>query len=449
MSLSEKELEELRAAEARSRTVMETVADAVVTVNEGGTILSVNRAAERVFGYAAAEMLGAPLTMLMPDYMRRVHEAGMRRYVGTGVKHISWEGVELPGLHKTGREVPLEISFGEFTLGGRRYFTGIARDISARRRSEARLAAQYEVTLALAESGDFKEAVPRVLRAVCEALGWELGLVWALDREAELLRFVEAWRAPGVEVEEFERLSSLRTFTRGEAGLPGLVWGRGEPVWVEDLAAEAASAFPRAGLAARAGLHAALAFPVKMRGEVVAVLEFFSRELRPPDEALLALLASVGSQMGQVIERQRAEAERARLREEVIRVQDALLEKLSTPLIPLNERVVLMPLVGEIDAGRARRMLEALLLGLQQTRAPAAIIDITGVTVVDAHVADTLVRAAQAARLLGTEVILTGIRAGVARSLVHLGVSLERIHTRKTLQEGIDYALEHLKGSRQ
>lgn len=437
----------MRAAEARSRTVMETVADAVVTVDEGGTIVSVNRAAERVFGYAAPEMLGAPLTMLMPDYMRRLHEEGMRRYVGTGVKHISWEGVELPGLHKTGREVPLEISFGEFALGGRRYFTGIARDISARKRTEARLSAQYEVTLALAESGDFKEAVPRVLRAVCEALGWELGLVWALDREAELLRFVEAWRAPGVEVEEFERLSSRRTFTRGEAGLPGLVWGRGEPVWVEDLAADAA--FPRAASAGRAGLHAALAFPVKMRGEVVAVLEFFSRELRPPDEALLALLASVGSQMGQVIERQRAEAERARLREEVIRVQDALLEKLSTPLIPLNERVVLMPLVGEIDAGRARRMLEALLLGLQQTRAPAAIIDITGVTVVDAHVADTLVRAAQAARLLGTEVILTGIRAGVARSLVQLGVSLERIHTRKTLQEGIDLAREHLRSSRQ
>ena len=87
MSLSEKELEELRASEARSRTVMETVADAVVTVDEAGTILSVNRAAERVFGYAAGEMLGAPLTMLMPDYMRRLHDEGMRRYVETGVRH--------------------------------------------------------------------------------------------------------------------------------------------------------------------------------------------------------------------------------------------------------------------------------------------------------------------------------------------------------------------------
>jgi PAS domain S-box-containing protein len=443
VSLAGKELEELRAAEARSRTVVETVADAVVTVDASGTILSVNPAAERVFGYAAPEMLGAPLTMLMPDYLRRLHEEGMRRYVETGVKHISWAGVELPGLHRSGREVPLEISFGEFALGGRRYFTGIARDISARKRVEARLAAQYEVTRALAESESFKAAAPRLLRAVCEALGWDVGLVWALDRDAARLRFVEAWRAEGLDLSEFERVSSRREFARGD-GLPGRTWERGEPLWVEDLAAD--QTFPRAELAARAGLHAAFAFPVLMRGETVAVLEFFSREMRPPDEALLAMMSHVGSQMGQAIERQRAEAERARLREEVIRVQDELLAQLSTPLIPLNPRVVLMPLVGDVDEKRARRMLDALLQGLEQTRAPAAIIDITGVSNVDAHVADTLVAAARAARLLGTEVILTGIRSGVARTLVRLGTDLAGLRTRKTLQEGIDCALEHLKG---
>ena len=318
------------------------------------------------------------------------------------------------------------------------------QELEELRAASARLAAQYEVTRALAESSDFKEAVPRILRAVCEALGWELGLVWALDREAQSLRFVEAWSAEGRDAGEFVRASRERTFTRGERGLPGRVWETGEPLWVEDLAADAT--FPRAGLARAAGLHAALAFPVLMRGETVAVLEFFSRELRPPDAALLALMSHVGSQIGQVIERQRAEAERARLREEVIRVQDRLLAQLSTPLIPLNPRVVLMPLVGDIDERRARRMLEALLRGLERTRAPVAIIDITGVSNVDAHVADTLVAAARAARLLGTEVVLTGIRAAVARTLVQLGVDLSGLNTRKTLQEGIDRALEYLKG---
>ena len=161
------------------------------------------------------------------------------------------------------------------------------KELEELRSASARLAAQYEVTRALAESEDFKEAVPRILRAVCEALGWELGLVWALDRGASVLRFVEAWGAEGLDAAEFVRLMRDRTFGRGDPGLPGRVWGRGEPVWVEDLAAD--STFPRAAHAARAGLHAALAFPVVTQGEAVAVLEFFSRELRPPDGALLAI----------------------------------------------------------------------------------------------------------------------------------------------------------------
>ena len=442
MSLTEKELEELRESEARSRIVMETVADAVVTIDESGTILFVNRAAERIFGYAAEEMLGADMKMLMPDYLRRLHDEGLRRYVETGVKHISWEGVALPGLHKSGREVPLEISFGEFAHRGRRYFTGIARDISNRRRTEARLNAQYEVTRALAETGDFREAVPRVLRAVCEALGWEVGILWALDGGAEALGFVEAWHAPGVDVSEFERLSSRRTFARGE-GLPGRVWESGEPLWVEDLAGD--GSFPRSAVASREGLHGAFAFPATLRGEVIAVLEFFSREVRPPDGALLAMMSHVGSQIGQVVERQRAEAEQSRLREEIIRVQDELLAELSTPLIPLNRQIVVMPLVGAVDSKRARRVLTALLTGLERTRAPVAIIDITGVSVVDEHVANTLVQAAQAARLLGTEVVLTGIRAGVARTLIRLGVELGSVNTRKTLHDGIACALSHLR----
>jgi rsbT co-antagonist protein RsbR len=98
-----------------------------------------------------------------------------------------------------------------------------------------------------------------------------------------------------------------------------------------------------------------------------------------------------------------------------------------------------------VDAKRARSMIDALLRGLEQTRSPVAIIDITGVAVVDEHVANTLLQSAQAASLLGTKVILTGIRSGVARSLVRLGVNLSGINTRKTLQEGIALALEHLR----
>jgi PAS domain S-box-containing protein len=443
VSLTEKELEELRESEARSRIVVETLADAVVTIDEASVIRFVNPAAERIFGYASSELIGMHMTALMPDYLRRMHEEGMRRYVETGAKHISWDGVELPGLHKSGREIPLEISFGEFALGGRRYFTGVARDITERRRTDKRLAAQYEVTRALAEVSDFDEAVPRILRAVCEALGWEMGALWALDREAGVLRFVESWSAKGVDVREFEQLSRGRTFARGDGGLPARVWERGEPLWVEDIATN--GSFPRSEAASREGLHGAFAFPATVGGETIAVLEFFSREVRPPDDALLAMMSHVGSQLGQVIERRRAESERARLREQVVLAQDELLAELSTPLIPLTREIVLMPIVGAVDAKRARRMIDALLRGLAETRSPVAIIDITGVAVVDSHVANTILQSAHAARLLGTHVVLTGIRAGVARSLVRLGVDLSGVNTRKTLQEGIALAGEHLR----
>jgi PAS domain S-box-containing protein len=443
VSLTEKELEDLRESEARSRIVVETLAEAVIAIDEASVIRFVNPAAERIFGYATGELVGMLMTELMPDYLRRLHKEGIGRYIETGVKHISWDGVELPGLHKSGREIPLEISFGEFALGGRRYFTGVARDITERKRTEACLAAQYEVTRVLAEVSDFDEAVPRILRAVCEALGWEMGALWALDREAEVLRFVESWSTRGVDVREFVQLSRGRVFAHGDRGLPARVWDGGEPLWVEDIAAD--ESFPRSSAASREGLHGAFAFPASIRGETIAVLEFFSREVRPPDAPLLAMMSHVGSQLGQVVERRRAETEQARLREQVMRAQDELLAELSTPLIPLTREIVLMPIVGAVDAKRARRMIDALLRGLEETRSPVAIIDITGVAVVDSHVANTLLQSAQAARLLGTNVILTGIRAGVARSLVRLGVNLSGVNTRKSLQEGIAFALEHLR----
>jgi len=129
----------LRESETRFRTLAETASDAIITIDQDSNIIYINHAAENIFGYAVTEMLGADLTMLMPEYLRHVHRAGLGRYVETGRKHIGWSAVELPGLHKEGHEVPLELSFGEFTKNERRYFTGIARDITERKRAEEAL----------------------------------------------------------------------------------------------------------------------------------------------------------------------------------------------------------------------------------------------------------------------------------------------------------------------
>ncbi|HXK40029.1 MAG TPA: PAS domain S-box protein, partial [Candidatus Paceibacterota bacterium] len=126
-------------SESRFRTLAETASDAIITIEEDSTIVFVNEAVDRVFGYAPSEILGKKLTSLMPERMRGAHDAGLARYVQTSSKNIGWNGVSLPGLKKDGTEVPLELSFGEFELDGKRYFTGIARDITKRLEAEAEI----------------------------------------------------------------------------------------------------------------------------------------------------------------------------------------------------------------------------------------------------------------------------------------------------------------------
>jgi rsbT co-antagonist protein RsbR len=142
-----------------------------------------------------------------------------------------------------------------------------------------------------------------------------------------------------------------------------------------------------------------------------------------------------------VSEQKQAEAERVRLQEEIIQAQEAALAELSTPLIPLNEDILVLPLIGTVDSRRSQQVVDSLLHGIAESRARVALLDITGVPVVDTQVANALLRAAQAVQLLGAQVVLTGIRPEVAQTLVSLGVSLSGIVTRSTLQAGIAYAM--------
>jgi rsbT co-antagonist protein RsbR len=128
--------------------------------------------------------------------------------------------------------------------------------------------------------------------------------------------------------------------------------------------------------------------------------------------------------------------------EAVVSAQAMALAELSTPLIPVSDAVVAMPLIGALDSRRIQRALEMLLAGVMERRARVAIVDITGVPVVDTQVANALLRAAQAVRLLGAMVVLTGIRPEVAQTLVGLGVSFDSIVTRSSLQSGIVYAFQ-------
>src|SRR6266511_3316024 len=128
---------------------------------------------------------------------------------------------------------------------------------------------------------------------------------------------------------------------------------------------------------------------------------------------------------------------RSIMQEETIHAQAAALAELSTPLIPINDQVVVMPLVGKVDTRRAQDVMETLLHGVAASGAQVAILDITGVPVVDTQIANVLVQAAQAVKLLGAQAVLTGIRPEVAQTLVDLDVDLKGIVTHSTLQSGI------------
>jgi two-component system, sensor histidine kinase and response regulator len=173
-----------------------------------------------------------------------------------------------------------------------------------------RLHAQYATARALAESTSLLEAAPKILQAICETLEWEHGALWRLDPAAGLLHCVQTWHTPSIAFAEFEAASHEITFARG-VGLPGRVWATRKPAWIPDVVRDAN--FPRAEVASREGLHGALGIPIVFGRDFLGVLEFFSREIRQPDDPLLEMLATVGSQIGQFSERQTAEDELATL----------------------------------------------------------------------------------------------------------------------------------------
>ena len=185
----------------------------------------------------------------------------------------------------------------------RRMF-GTVQDITERKQAEQRLRAQYTVTQMLAEAATIEEVTPKILETVCEFLLWDLGALWSIDREAGVLRCVEVWHKESVKAPQFEAASRESTFMPG-IGLPGRVWSSHEPAYIPDVVHD--GNFPRAPIAAREGLHAAFGFPILLGGEVLGVVEFFSREIRQPDQELLNMMATIGSQIGQFIERKRAE----------------------------------------------------------------------------------------------------------------------------------------------
>ena len=301
---------QLRESEERYRSVVTALEEGVVLADDQGTIQACNASAERILGVSSGHLLQR--TLHDPNW-QTIHEDGAPYPVDRYPSLVTLQ---------TGQPCSDVIMGVRIPNGGLRWISVNTRpltrntdtaphavvvsltDITEQKRGEQRLRVQHAITRVLAEATTLKEAAAVILETLCEPLGWNLGVLWIVDRQANALRCMDSWAQPTSTVEAFEAASRQRTFVRG-IGLPGRVWATGASAWIVDIQHDAN--FPRFPMAEKVGLHGAAAFPILLGGAVEGVLEFFSREVRPSDDHILALMAAIGSQVGHLIERKQLE----------------------------------------------------------------------------------------------------------------------------------------------
>jgi PAS domain S-box-containing protein len=195
---------------------------------------------------------------------------------------------------------------------------------AALQENQRRLSSNLAVTRILGDSPDLYDAAPRILRTVCETLGWKLGALWTVEPDGSHLQCLDVWSVPGANLERFVAATRARRFAPGE-GLPGRVWSTKSPAWIREIGHD--DNFPRWPVAAEVGLRSAVSFPLLIRDRCFGTMEFFSSESRERNEAMLSMLAGVGSQIGVFIERRRAETSVRELAAIVESAEDAVMGK--------------------------------------------------------------------------------------------------------------------------
>ncbi len=298
------------------------------------------------------------------------------------------------------------------------------------------LEALYETSLALMQGQHIDEVLHILLNHAGELTDADHGYVALVEPDATTIKFSATMGL-------FKDVTGA-CIHHTDAGLIGRVWQSAQAQRINDY-----DIWPGGLPALRAaGVRASVAVPLVNETRVVGVLGLAHTErgqFFDGDSAELlqrfAPLATIALHNAQQYTQMQRELEERRRAEEIIRFQTEELNQLSTPLIPITDDIVVMPLIGSIDARRSDQMIENLLYGIQEHSTRVAILDITGISVVDAYVARLLMRAAQSVSLLGARVILTGMRPDTAHMLVTLGVDLGGIATYSTLQRGIAHAM--------
>jgi PAS domain S-box-containing protein len=363
--------EMLREQSERNRLIIETANDAFIGMDPNGTITAWNPQAELTFGWAAAEVLGRRLCdTVVPSANRAAYAGGVEHFLASermlSNRARSNPVIELVALHRDGHEFPAEATVWPVRVAGTYSYNAFVRDISERRRAEEARKKEttlvqllQSVTVAANRSSSIGETVQICLDRICSYTGWPVGHAYLRsDNSLE-----EAIPAGLWHVEQPARFAAFREASERcrlvpGSGLPGCVLESGKPRWIVNLAEqEPESERIRAG--GQAGLRSGFGFPVLVNEKVMGVLEFFSIEAALPDEELLTMLGHIGSQLGQVIIRQRAEEDLQRAKasaESANRAKGEFLATVSHEMrTPMHAILGMTDLLSETSLGEEQR----------------------------------------------------------------------------------------------
>jgi PAS domain S-box-containing protein len=346
------EREANRTQEALNVAVIESAHDAFVSIAVDGRIIAWNTRAEELFGWPAPIAVGRPFARtIIPPAMRAEHEHALERFVATGEDQVLNRRLELTALHRDGSEIPVDMTITPLRVGDTYRFNAFISDATAARRAIRHREAQHGVVLALAQASGVDYALAGALAAIGRELDWELAAFWSADRAGDVLRCRQVWHAGGDGLAEFAAASADFELAAGD-GLPGRAWGEDRPIWVDNLQRE--RELLRRLPAARAGLLTAVCVPVRCEGKLVGALEIFSTQARRRERDLLAVLDAIAAQLGQFVERKRAEAESDRVKNEFFALVS---HELRTPLTAIMGYLELMRDEVELDED-GRRFVE-------------------------------------------------------------------------------------------
>jgi PAS domain S-box-containing protein len=402
---------------------------------EGQRINFVSDYVERMLGYTVEEWLSTPnfwLSIVHPEDRERAARAARRKFESDegGVSQFRW-------MHKDGRVIHVEAhSIAVRDEEGRAVgMRGVTMDISARKASEEELdrrvnqaALGAEVGVALAEGGvPLRQVLQRCAEAVVRHLDAAFARVWTLDQDGAAL--------------ELQASAGLYTHLDGPHGrVPvgrfkiGLIAAERRPHLTNSVVGD-----PRVGdqeWARREGMRAFAGYPLLVEERLVGVLAMFARSALPDDT--LEALSSVSNVIAQGIERRRAEE----ALDQLLREREQMIEEVSTPVVPVLEGVLVLPLIGSLDTVRTARATHAALSEVRRQGARVCIIDITGARMVDSAAVANLTNLVQALRLVGAEAYVTGVGAQVAQTLVGLGLEMQGLRTYRTLAQALAALLD-------